>query len=143
MIADSDVIIEVLDARDPDGCRSREIEKRVIRQESTTFMGNKRLILMLNKIDLVPAEILAKWMKILKREYPVVAFKSSTQSQSRKLHSNMKFNKVTSDKGRATTNRCVGAKMVVELLKKYSLSCDKTTPITVGFIGYPNTGNIT
>merc|ERR1712079_327922 len=49
-------------------------------------------------------------------------------------------NKVTSDKGRATTNRCVGAKMVVELLKKYSLSVDVTTPITVGFIGYPNTG---
>ena len=140
MIATSDVIIEVLDARDPDGCRSREIEKRVIRQQSSTFMGHKRLILLINKIDLIPAEILEKWMKVLKREYPVIAFKASTQSQSRKLQSNMGYKKVTSDKGRATTNRTVGAQMVVQLLKKYSLSQDKTTPITVGFIGYPNTG---
>ncbi len=42
MIASSDVIIEVLDARDPLGCRSREIEKRIIYGKSNTFSGNKK-----------------------------------------------------------------------------------------------------
>eukprot|EP01083_Nonionella_stella_P012759 36075_1 len=142
VIANSDVIIEVLDARDPDGCRSKVIEKKVISGKSNTFSGKKKLILLLNKIDLIPSEILSKWMKVLKREYPVIAFKASTQSNKRKLHSNLKFNKVTTDKQRnhSTTNRCVGGNVLIELLKKYSLSLNITTPITVGFIGYPNTG---
>jgi len=142
VIANSDVIIEVLDARDPEGCRSKMIEKKVICGKSNTFSGNKKLILLINKIDLIPSQILSDWMKILKREYPVIAFKASTQSKKRKLHSNMKFNKVTSDKQRnhSTTNRCIGGNILIELLKKYSISVNITTPITVGFIGYPNTG---
>ena len=142
MIANSDIIIEVLDARDPEGCRSRDIEKKIICGKSNTFSGNKKLILLINKIDLIPSDVLSKWMKVLKREYPVIAFKASTQSNKRKLHSNMKFNKVTSDKQRnnSTTNRCIGGQVLIELLKKYSISCNITTPITVGFIGYPNTG---
>ena len=39
----------MLDARDPMGCRSEEIENEVLKQ-------NKKLILILNKIDLVPPQ---------------------------------------------------------------------------------------
>jgi len=142
VIANSDVIVEVLDARDPDGCRSRAMEKRIICGQSNTFGGKKKLILLLNKIDLVPSHVLSQWMRLLQREHPVIAFKASTQTSKRKLFSNLKFNKVTSDRQRnsAATNRCVGGAVLIELLKKYSLAQNLSTPLTVGFIGYPNTG---
>ncbi len=59
----------------------------------------------------------------------------------RKLHSNMKYNKITIDKQRnnKVTNRCIGGQILIELLKKYSIALNITTPISVGFIGYPNT----
>ena len=47
IIEASDVIIEVLDARDPDCYRNKELEKLI------TDKG-KKLIIVINKVDLVP-----------------------------------------------------------------------------------------
>lgn len=80
----SDVILEVLDARDPLGCRCLQVEEAVLMAGS-----NKKLILVLNKIDLVPKEVVERWMKYLRNELPTVAFKSSTQSQSQHLVGHM------------------------------------------------------
>lgn len=41
----ADVVIEVLDVRDPLGCRCPELEEAVLQRE-----GNKKLLLVLNKI---------------------------------------------------------------------------------------------
>ena len=46
---------------------------------------NKRLVLILNKSDLVPLEILEKWLKYLKNFYPTLIFKASTQNQSNNI----------------------------------------------------------
>jgi nuclear GTP-binding protein len=46
VVEQSDVIIMVLDARDPEGCRSRLVEDEVRRREA----DGKRLIFVLNKI---------------------------------------------------------------------------------------------
>ena len=54
VIEESDVVIEVLDARDPEGCRSTEIEQEALKQ-------NKRVLLVLNKIDLVPPANARMW----------------------------------------------------------------------------------
>mmetsp|Transcript_19594 Transcript_19594/g.30172 ORF Transcript_19594/g.30172 Transcript_19594/m.30172 type:complete len:121 (+) Transcript_19594:289-651(+) len=59
VIEESDVLIEVLDARDPEGCRSTEIEQEVLKQ-------NKKLLLVLNKIDLVPPQNARMWQKYLR-----------------------------------------------------------------------------
>ncbi|RDX92754.1 Guanine nucleotide-binding protein-like NSN1, partial [Mucuna pruriens] len=72
VIEASDVILEVLDARDPLGTRCVDIEKMVMK------LGlDKRLVLLLNKIDLVPQEAVKKWLKYLREELPTVAFKSA------------------------------------------------------------------
>lgn len=119
------MILEVLDARDPLGCRCPQVEQAVI-QSGT----NKKIVLVLNKIgklrnreiihlkpiyficiylfeikcfiycvkhsmlnldgftlitDLVSKEIVEKWIKYLRNEFPTIAFKASTQQQNRNL----------------------------------------------------------
>ncbi len=49
VIENSDVILEVLDARDPLSCRSKELESQILAQKD-----EKKIILIINKIDLVP-----------------------------------------------------------------------------------------
>lgn len=71
----ADVILEVLDSRDPLGCRCIELEKRL----KTDFPLTK-LILVLTKIDLVPLDIVEKWQMILSREHPTVLFKANLSS---------------------------------------------------------------
>lgn len=41
--------------------------------------GNKKIIFVLNKIDLVPKDNAEKWLKILRREHAAVLFKANTQ----------------------------------------------------------------
>ena len=72
-------MLEVLDARDPLGCRSQHVERAVLNDP------NKKLVLILNKIDLVPQEVVKKWLEYLRNEFPTIAFKSSTQSQRANL----------------------------------------------------------
>jgi hypothetical protein len=47
VVDEADVILLVLDARDPAGCRSRLVEEEVRRREAE----GKRLVFVLNKID--------------------------------------------------------------------------------------------
>ena len=54
MLEAADVIIEVLDARDPEGCRSKDLEQKVI-------SAGKKLILVVNKIDLVDPKNARIW----------------------------------------------------------------------------------
>lgn len=50
VVDQSDIIILVLDARDPEGCRSRLVEEEVRRRE----MEGKKLVFVLNKIGEYP-----------------------------------------------------------------------------------------
>ncbi len=59
IIARADIILEVLDARNPMGTRSRRLERMV------EEMG-RELILVLNKSDLVPRSIVEDWTGILR-----------------------------------------------------------------------------
>nr|CAG4711555.1 unnamed protein product [Naegleria fowleri] len=121
----SDVIIEVLDARDPMGCRCLNIEKAILSKHM-----NKKIILLLNKIDLIPREVVRQWLDYLRKEFPTVAFKSNTQKQSKNLSQG------TTDDMKG----CLGADTLIQLLKNYARSEDIKKTITVGIIGYPNVG---
>ncbi len=59
IVARADVVLEVLDARNPNGTRSRRLE-RIIEE-----LG-RELILVLNKSDLVPRSIVEEWTRILR-----------------------------------------------------------------------------
>ena len=61
VIDESDVILLVLDARDPEGCRSRLVEEEVRRRESE----GKRLVFVLNKIGKHPLPTLSFLLTIV------------------------------------------------------------------------------
>ncbi|CAM8959287.1 unnamed protein product [Rhodiola kirilowii] len=134
VIEASDVILEVLDARDPLGTRCIDMENMVRKAGP-----EKRLVLLLNKIDLVPRESVEKWLKYLREELPAVAFKCSTQEQ----RSNLGW-KSASKKSKPTnilqTSDCLGAETLIKLLKNYSRNHELKMSITVGVIGLPNVG---
>ncbi|KAL1265790.1 hypothetical protein QQF64_003817 [Cirrhinus molitorella] len=130
----ADVILEVLDARDPLGCRCPQVEQAVV-QSGT----NKKIVLVLNKIDLVSKEIVEKWIKYLRNEFPTVAFKSSTQQQNKNLkRSRVPVTQATQEL--LESSACVGADCLMKLLGNYCRNQDIKTAITVGVVGFPNVG---
>ncbi|KAH0538275.1 GTPase required for pre-60S ribosomal subunit nuclear export and maturation [Glutinoglossum americanum] len=110
VIDSSDVVIHVLDARDPLGTRCRSIEK-YIKEEAP----HKHLIFVLNKCDLVPTGVAASWVKCLSKDYPTLAFHAS----------------ITNSFGKGS---------LIQLLRQFSSLHSDRKQISVGFIGYPNTG---
>lgn len=110
VIDSSDVILQILDARDPLGTRSPPVEKYL-----KTEKPHKHLIFILNKVDLVPTWVTQRWVAILSKEHPTIAF-------------------------HASLTHPFGKGSLINLLRQFAkLHVDKKQ-ISVGFIGYPNTG---
>jgi len=65
MIKNADIVLQIVDARFPNRCRSQVIENFVNKQGIA-------LIIAINKTDLVPSIITKAWKKILSRELPTV-----------------------------------------------------------------------
>ncbi|KAM4754328.1 LOW QUALITY PROTEIN: guanine nucleotide-binding protein-like 3-like protein [Cyanocitta cristata] len=127
----SDVVLEVLDARDPQGCRSPRLEGALRPQQ--------RLVLVLNKIDLVPRDVVAAWLKHLRAEFPTVAFKACTQQQSRNLKQS-RVPAAAAPEEVLAGGACVGAESLLHILSNYGRCGGAKTSITVGVVGYPNVG---
>ena len=141
VIDNSDVILEVLDARDPLSCRSKELENNILSKK-----GEKKIILVLNKIDLIPIQNALDWQKYLSREYGCVLFKANTQNQNSNLSQSTLFDKNIKEqkdyiedvlKG----NKAIGGEELLNMLKNYSRTDSGTkSSIVVGVVGIPNVG---
>lgn len=130
----ADVVLEVLDARDPIRSRCPQVEEAII-----SCGTNKKLVLLLNKVDLVPKEVAEKWIKYLKNEFPTIAFKASTQNQRNNLgRSKIAISNASEDL--LQTSQCLGAETLMKLLGNYCRSLDVKTAIRVGVVGFPNVG---
>ncbi|PFH53640.1 hypothetical protein AMATHDRAFT_1276 [Amanita thiersii Skay4041] len=116
VVDESDIVILVLDARDPEGCRSRLVEEEVRRRESE----GKKLVFVLTKIDLIPRSNAEQWLKYLRHTTPTLPFRSPPSSQNQR--SNIS----------STT-----APSLMKLLKAYK---PKAGSVTIGVVGYPNVG---
>lgn len=68
----SDVICQVIDARDPIGTRCKHIEEHIKRN-----LSHKHLVLILNKVDLIPTWLTKRWINHLQKEYPTIAYHAS------------------------------------------------------------------
>lgn len=110
VIDSSDVIIQVLDARDPMGTRSKNIESYLKKEKPW-----KHLIFVLNKCDLIPTWVTKRWVAVLSQEYPTLAFHAS----------------LTNSFGKGS---------LIQLLRQFGKLHTDKKQISVGFIGYPNVG---
>jgi len=78
VVREADVVLEVVDARDPQGTRSRELEELVKRE-------GKPLVIVINKADIVPKEILEKWKRFLSKEFPTIFISARERLGTRRL----------------------------------------------------------
>ncbi|XP_043934813.1 guanine nucleotide-binding protein-like 3 [Protopterus annectens] len=132
VLAESDVLLEVLDARDPLGSRCPQVEKAVLES-----YRKKKIVLVLNKIDLVPKYNVQQWLQYLKKEFPVVAFKSSTQLQDKNMREKkMRLSGVDVSKG----NTCVGRDSLLKLLQELFRIQGYEKSMKVGVLGFTNVG---
>lgn len=110
VIDSSDVVIQVLDARDPIGTRSTHIESFMKKEKQ-----HKHLIFVLNKCDLVPTWVTQRWVTVLSADHPTLAFHAS----------------VTNPFGKGA---------LINLLRQFAKLHTDKKQISVGVIGYPNVG---
>ncbi|NWH93093.1 NOG2 protein, partial [Aegithalos caudatus] len=110
VIDSSDVVVQVLDARDPIGTRSPHVESYLKKEKHW-----KHLIFVLNKCDLVPTWVTKRWVAVLSQEYPTLAFHASLTNP-------------------------FGKGAFIQLLRQFGKLHSDKKQISVGFIGYPNVG---
>lgn len=129
----ADVILQVLDARDPIGTKSTAVEEMVMGD------SRKKLVYVLNKADLVPKDVLVEWLNYLRKSHPTIPFKCNTQQQKGNL--GVGVGKVAKQGADALkNNKTVGAEELLNLLKNYCRVGDTKTVISVGIVGFPNVG---
>ncbi|KNA23503.1 hypothetical protein SOVF_024280 [Spinacia oleracea] len=110
VVDSSDVVVQVLDARDPQGTRCYHLEKHI--KENCK---HKNMVFLLNKCDLIPAWATKGWLRVLSKEFPTLAFHAS----------------ITKPFGKGS---------LLSVLRQFArLKSDKQA-ISVGFVGYPNVG---
>ena len=78
IINESDIVLETLDSRMPELSRNKEIEE-IVKSK------NKKLILILNKSDLVNKKITNKEKNLLKKEFPCYVISSKRKETLKKL----------------------------------------------------------
>ena len=106
----SDVLCEILDARDPMGTRCTYLENFVQKN-----CPHKHIIYIINKCDLVPIYVTAAYIKHLSKYYPTIAFHASITNP-------------------------FGKPALFQILRQFDALHKDKKNISVGFVGYPNVG---
>ncbi|PAV22619.1 NGP1NT-domain-containing [Pyrrhoderma noxium] len=110
VIDSSDVILHILDARDPFGTMCESVLDFIRREKA-----HKQVVLIINKCDLVPNWVTARYIQYLTPRYPTLAF-------------------------HASPNHSFGKGSLIQLLRQFSQLHSDKKQISVGFVGYPNVG---
>ncbi|KAG6857315.1 hypothetical protein H0H87_006508 [Tephrocybe sp. NHM501043] len=110
VIDSSDVILHILDARDPLGTMCDSVIDYIKKEKS-----HKQVVLVINKCDLVPNWVTARYIQHLTPKFPTIAF-------------------------HASPNHSFGKGSLIQLLRQFAQLHSDKKQISVGFIGYPNVG---
>lgn len=147
VLEEADVVVEVLDARDPLAYHSQHLAELVKAKEG------QKLLFVLNKIgaysvshshiarriynlpiDATPREVVSSWSAHLRTSYPTLLFRSasaflpSTESTPSK------------GKGKARADDALGLDALLSLLGQWSQSHSTDKPFTVAVVGFTNSG---
>ncbi|KIK63861.1 hypothetical protein GYMLUDRAFT_71979 [Collybiopsis luxurians FD-317 M1] len=110
VIDSSDIILHILDARDPMGTLCESVLEYIKKEKA-----HKQVVLVINKCDLVPNWVTSRYIQHLTPRYPTIAF-------------------------HASPNHSFGKGSLIQLLRQFSQLHSDKKQISVGFMGYPNVG---
>ncbi|EEC09835.1 GTP-binding protein, putative, partial [Ixodes scapularis] len=133
VVEGADVVLEVLDARDPLGTRSPQLEQYVLAKR-------KRLVLVLNKIG--KRAWISAWRGrswLFANDAASFATPGATRRALAQSH-NRSWNLSKVPEGLGQSSRCLGASLLMKMLGNYCRNQGIQTCITVGVVGYPNVG---
>ncbi|KAH9963235.1 P-loop containing nucleoside triphosphate hydrolase protein [Russula dissimulans] len=127
----ADVVIEVLDARDPLAYRSSALEARVASKEG------QKLLVVLNKIDTCPRETTAAWAAHLRSEHPTLLFRVASAFLPPAITHDATKGKV---KGKEPPDDAWGLNAVSTLLGLWAQEKTGDGPLHVAVVGLTNSG---
>ncbi|PCH41575.1 hypothetical protein WOLCODRAFT_119235 [Wolfiporia cocos MD-104 SS10] len=125
----ADVVIEVLDARDPLRCRSSHIEE---------LSEGKKVLLVLNKIDACPRESVSSWATTLRISHPTILFRSASAFLPDPISPAPAAK--GRDKGKARADDAWGTDAALACLRHWASEKGGATPLSVAVIGTTNAG---
>lgn len=120
-----------MDIRDPLATRSKEIDDYLLANPE------KKRVILLNKIDLVPKAVITDWVDYFSKIAPTVPFRASREVRNTPKTSAKDPNYLARIK-KKVANRCFGETVVLNYLK----NCIDAPilGVTVGVIGMPKVG---
>ncbi|KAG5494438.1 hypothetical protein GH5_02457 [Leishmania sp. Ghana 2012 LV757] len=120
VVENCDVLLQVLDARDPLGCRLTQLEKNI---RSTYGEERKKIVVVLNKVDMLPSkEVLDAWINYFEQQEQLmcIPFAATAKGSLMQTYVTNMFRRLRS-------------------LARSSETGERKA-IVVGVIGYPNVG---
>ncbi|KAJ7499328.1 GTP-binding protein [Mycena latifolia] len=132
VLDEADVILEVLDARDPLPFRSAHLE------ELASARPGQRVLLVLNKIDTCPRESVASWTTYLRAQYPTLTFRSA--SSFLPAGPELVIKEKGKGKAKVSSDNALGADSVLECLGEWAEQKEGDKPLCVAVVGFTNVG---
>jgi len=129
VVENSDLLLQIVDARNPLLYYSQDLEKYVGEVSS-----NKRTALVLNKADLLTSEMRQKWSEyFLKKNIRVVFFSAKLENTADNIcGKNVLHHEIMSSEA------------LIDFMKSFRsssfVSMNNEKPFVVGLVGYPNVG---
>ncbi|KAK0206063.1 GTP-binding protein [Desarmillaria ectypa] len=120
----ADVLLEVLDCRDPLAFRSSELEK---------LAPSGRVVFLLNKIDTCPQEAVAAWASQLRSQQPTVLFRSASAF----IPDGVQCHKQEKGKGKLSADNAIGVDALLKALLPWAKGDE---PLVVAVAGFTNVG---
>lgn len=133
VIADSDVVLHVLDARDPIGTRSTAVS------DMANNKSNCQVILVLNKIDLVPKANLRQWLAFLRKDLPTVAVRCAAVGPRPVKGGKKKWN-LRESRQQRRSEKCIGLDLLLPTIDGVAARLADKKTVRVGIVGMPNVG---
>ncbi|KAK7061366.1 guanine nucleotide-binding protein-like 3 [Favolaschia claudopus] len=130
VLNEADVIIEVLDARDPLPFRSMHLEE-------LASTSDKRVLLVLNKIDACPRESVASWLTHLRTQHPTLPFRSASAFLA--ASPDVAVKEKGKGKAKAPTQDAIGVDVVLAHLGEFAEK-KQDKPLCVAVVGLTNAG---
>uniref|UniRef100_A0A8H7Y2E5 CP-type G domain-containing protein n=1 Tax=Psilocybe cubensis TaxID=181762 RepID=A0A8H7Y2E5_PSICU len=129
----ADVVLEVVDGRDPLAFRSKHVEQLILEMD-------KKVLLVLNKIDTCPREAIASWSQQLRTQQPTLLFRAASSflpEASAVVSQSLKKGK---GKAKVPADDAIGLEPILTCFAEWAKEKKTGEPLVVAVVGITNVG---